>query len=149
MPAIIDTNIFIHASSRMLPFDEMITVPAVTGELESFDAQQRFETHDIELQEPDETILATIEKQADTHGLSVSRTDQQLVALAKDRDGTLITDDYQLQNLAHHCDVDVEGFVKDEIEDVTSWTRICPNCGETQDNDRCPTCGVETKRVSD
>ncbi|MCJ7429053.1 MAG: hypothetical protein MUP66_01555 [Candidatus Nanohaloarchaeota archaeon QJJ-5] len=149
MPAIIDANIFIHASSRALPFETMMTVPAVTGELESFEAQQRFESHDITVREPEEATIEEIASTADTHNLSVSRADIALVALASETDGRLITDDYQLQNLAKQCDIDVEGFVRDEIEDAGSWTRQCPNCGQKRDAETCPVCNVETTRVSD
>lgn len=148
MVAVIDANIFIHASSRSLPFDVMMTVPDVTEELESFEAQQRFESHDIELQAPDEATVQQITERADACGLSVSRTDRRLLALAREVDGTLVTDDYQLQNLAKQCDIPVQGFVRDEIDEATAWTRRCPNCGQERDGETCPVCGIETERVS-
>jgi len=95
------------------------------------EAQQRFENHDIDVREPEDGMVTLIEAQADEHGLSVSRTDIKLLALAKDVDGTLITDDYQLQNLAKQCDITVQGFVRDEIDEATTWTReFVDRCGE-------------------
>jgi UPF0271 protein len=145
---IIDANVLIHGSERELPFDRMLTVPSVTDELESFRAQQRFESDDIQIREPEQAYINTVKDRADDIGADISATDIKLIALALQEDGILVTDDYGMQNLAQHLDIQTEPFLKDGIDTTEEWTRICTNCGQEVDGPTCPICGAETEKTS-
>lgn len=145
---IIDANVLIHGSERELPFDRMLTVPSVTDELESFRAQQRFESDDIQIREPEQARINTVTDRADDIGADLSQTDIELLALALQEDGILVTDDYEMQNLAEHLDIQTKTFLKDGINTAEEWTEVCTNCGREVDGPTCPVCGAETRKTS-
>ncbi len=144
---VVDANVFIHGSSRNLPFEEIVTVPAVTAELESVEARNRFESQDVTIQEPSRSSVATVKDVGDELGVGLSETDTELVALAYEIDAVLVTDDYAMQNIAGRLDVETRTFLQDGIEDVKKWKTVCTNCGEDVDGERCSVCGAETKKV--
>ncbi|MDY6771578.1 MAG: DNA-binding protein [Candidatus Nanohaloarchaea archaeon] len=144
---VIDANILIHGSSISLPFDDIVTVPGVTEELESDEARRRFDTLEVELREPDEHRVDHVQRVADQAGMEVTETDVALVALADQLDATLVTDDYAMQDLAERLDVSYITFMKEGIDGTVDWTTVCTNCGREVDGEQCPVCGAETTKV--
>lgn len=144
---VVDANVFIHGSSRNLPFEEIVTVPAVTAELESAAAVNRFESQDVEVREPSDSSVAAVDDAIDELGVDLSRTDTELVALAYELDAVLVTDDYAMQNVAERLDVDVATFLQDGIGEVKEWKTVCTRCGRDVDGERCSVCGGESKKV--
>lgn len=144
---VLDANVIIHGSRSELPFDDAVTTPAVTAEMESFQAQQRFEAEDISIREPDQAAVNRASSRAEQLGADLSDTDIGLVALADQLDAVLVTDDYDMQNLAAALDVEHESFMKDGIDETKAWKRVCTNCGQEVEGDTCPVCNATTKRV--
>lgn len=150
MPAhVIDANVIIHGSSMDLDFEAMMTVPAVTAELDSTESRRRFDTMDIDIREPTGGARERVEDAVEQTGVEVSGTDQDLVALALAQDAVLVTDDYDMQTLAAELGVACEEFLKDGIEDAITWKTVCENCGRDVDGQRCPVCGTGVRRVPD
>lgn len=144
---VIDANVFIHGSSRELPFDDPATVPAVTAELESSDARVRYDVESVPVYAPPEDAVAEVRDAADDLEEDLSDADVQVLALALDRSATVVSDDYGVQNTAAALDIDYEGFTQEEITEEVEWRRVCEDCGREVDADRCPTCGGDVTRV--
>jgi rRNA maturation endonuclease Nob1 len=150
MPAhIIDANVIIHGASMDLDFEDMMTVPGVTAELDSTEARRRFDTMDVGIREPSDDDRKKVDAVVERTGVDVSGTDRDLVALALGQDGVLVTDDYAMQTLAVELDIACEGFLKDGIEDSITWKTVCENCGRDVDGERCPVCGTGVRKVPD
>ena len=145
---VVDANIFIHGSSRSIPFENLVTVPEVTAELESIEARNRFENEDVEIFEPSEESVNDVRNQVGNIGSEVSGTDIKLLALAKERNGVLVTDDYHMQNLAERTGINWKGFMKEGIKSSFEWVRVCKSCGREVESKKCPYCGSETEKRS-
>jgi UPF0271 protein len=78
----------------------------------------------------------------------LSDTDIRLIAATFELDGTLVTDDYAMQNVADRLNVDVDVIAKEGITEQRDWKFQCQGCGrEFDDNkDRCPICGSPLSR---
>lgn len=144
---VLDANVIIHGTEIELPFDEMVTVPEVTQEIKSDRAKQTFDIHKIEIREPDNEATEEIGEKAEKANLELSKTDIRLIALAKKINGTLVTDDYEIQNLAEQINIPYKTFLKEGIEEAKNWKRVCKNCEHRTDRKTCEKCGGETKLV--
>ncbi len=84
----------------------------------------------------------------------LSDADQSLLGLALALQGTLLTDDYTIQDVARRLDIRCVGVNQDGITETKSWKPRCSGCGRwfdaPQKGDECPICGspVKEKLVS-
>ncbi|MCF2241610.1 NOB1 family endonuclease [Halobacterium salinarum] len=79
----------------------------------------------------------------------LSETDRRLLATAHELDGTLVSDDYAMQNVAAELAVTVESISQDGITERRDWRLQCQGCGrefDDTDHDRCPVCGSPLER---
>ena len=146
---VLDSSAFIHEYHTS---DDMASVPAVEAELEGesafrFDAMEGAGMH---IHIPADNTVETIERAAveTGDGEELSDTDVRLVAAAFELDGTLVTDDYAMQNVAEHLGVVVEAIARDGITEQRDWRFQCQGCGREFDDhrDRCPICGSDLSR---
>jgi UPF0271 protein len=146
---VLDASAFIHEYHTS---DEMASVPAVEEELEGesafrFDAMEGAGMH---IHIPADNTVETIERAAveTGDGEELSDTDVRLIAAAFELDGTLVTDDYAMQNVAEHLGVVVEAIARDGITEQRDWRFQCQGCGREFDEhrDRCPICGSDLSR---
>ena len=146
---VLDSSAFIHEYHTS---EEMASVPAVEAELEGesayrFDAMEGAGMH---IHIPADNTVETIERAAVETGDSeeLSDTDVRLIAAAFELDGTLVTDDYAMQNVAEHLGVVVEAIARDGITEQRDWRFQCQGCGREFDDhrDRCPICGSDLSR---
>lgn len=143
----VDANVFIHAADMNLRFENAVTVPAVVDELESRDAEDRYELSSVDVYQPSEESVERVENEAEEKGEDLSEADLQLLALALDRDAVLVTDDYGVQNVASALGVEHEEFRQEGIEEEIDWKKVCESCGAEVEGARCERCGGEPKRV--
>ncbi len=146
---VLDSSAFIHEYHT----DESIaSIPLVREELEDESAYRfdALEGSGMHMHIPDEETIERIERAARETGDfdELSRTDIRLVAATFELDGTLVTDDYAMQNVAEKLEVDVEVIARDGIDEQRSWQYQCQGCGREFDenHDRCPICGSELSR---
>jgi UPF0271 protein len=146
---VLDSSAFIHEYHTS---EEMASVPAVEAELEGesayrFDAMEGAGMH---IHIPADNTVETIERAAveTGDGEELSDTDVRLVAAAFELDGTLVTDDYAMQNVAEHLGVVVEAIARDGITEQRDWRFQCQGCGREFDDhrERCPICGSDLSR---
>ncbi len=146
---VLDSSAFIHEYHTSEP---IASVPLVREELED-ESAFRFEALEgsgMHMHIPDSETVARIERAARETGdlAELSETDIRLVAATFELDGTLVTDDYAMQNVAEKLNLVVEPIARDGIEEQRHWHFQCGGCGREFDehHDRCPVCGTELSR---
>jgi UPF0271 protein len=128
------------------------TIPGVREELEDESAYRydAMEGSGMHIQIPEDGTVERVRRAADASGdLDVlSGTDIRLVAATLELDGTLVTDDYAMQNVSESLDLSVEVIAQDGIDEQRDWQFQCQGCGREFDDhrDRCPICGAGLAR---
>ena len=146
---VLDSSAFIHDFHTT---EQMATIPLVREELEDESAYRydAMEGSGMHVHIPDEDTIETTRRAAKESGdlETLSETDVRLVATAFELDGTLVTDDYAMQNVAEKLTVDVEFIAREGIDEQIDWRYQCQGCGREFDEskDRCPICGSELDR---
>ncbi|WP_135821291.1 NOB1 family endonuclease [Halostella litorea] len=132
--------------------EQTATIPMVREELEDesayrFDAMEGSGMH---IHIPGEQTVEKVRRAAGEIGdlEELSDTDVRLIAATFELDGTLVTDDYAMQNVADRLNVGVDVIAKEGITEQRDWNFQCQGCGrEFDDNrDRCPICGSSLSR---
>jgi UPF0271 protein len=132
--------------------EQTATIPLVREELEDesayrFDAMEGSGMH---IHIPGEQTVEKVRRAAGEIGdlAELSDTDVRLIAATFELDGTLVTDDYAMQNVAERLNVDIDVIAKEGITEQRDWNFQCQGCGrEFDDNkDRCPVCGSSLSR---
>jgi len=91
-------------------------------------------------------VRSAAEKTGDINRLS--GTDIDILALALELDGTLITDDYSVQNIASILKLQYKTALTG-IREIIHWTYRCRGCGKFFEKEQtdCPVCGSEIGMV--
>jgi UPF0271 protein len=145
---ILDASVFIY---NVLVSGEMYTVPEVTRELRSSEAAvilQEFLKRGLKIEPPLKTDVASVTEKAKSTGdyLRLSKADIDLLAKALEVNGTLVTDDYSIQNVAERLGIETHPVQQPPIKRVLKWRRICVGCGRLYDLEAvCPVCGSDVK----
>jgi UPF0271 protein len=146
---ILDSSAFIHDFTTD---NDIVTIPLVREELED-EAGYRFDALEgsgMQIHIPDPSTIERVERAARETGDAeeLSRTDIRLLAAAFELDGTLVTDDYAMQNVAEKLDVAVEVIARDGIDETREWQFQCQGCGRVFDEhrERCEICGSDLER---
>jgi len=141
---VLDASAFIHEYHTS---EQMASIPMVQEELAD-EAAYRFDAMEgagMHIHIPDGETVERVRRAADQtgDGEELSDTDVRLLAAAFELDGTLVTDDYAMQNVAEKLDVRVEVIARDGIDEQRDWLFQCEGCGREYDEnaDRCPVCG--------
>lgn len=146
---VLDASAFIHEYHTTNP---TATVPMVRDELRG-ESAYRFEAMEgsgMHIQIPEEGTVERVRRAAAQSGdLEVlSDTDLRLLAASLELGGTLVTDDYAVQNVAERLEIGVEIIAQEGITEQRAWRFQCQGCGREFDErkDRCPICGTELER---
>lgn len=128
------------------------TIPMVREELED-ESAYRFDAMEgsgMYIHIPDDGAVERVRRAAKETGdlEELSDTDIRLIAATFELDGTLVTDDYAMQNVAERLNVTVEVIAREGISEQRDWSFQCQGCGREFDehHDRCPICGTELAR---
>ncbi|ELY42906.1 NOB1 family endonuclease [Natronorubrum tibetense] len=146
---ILDSSAFIHDFHTT---EQTATIPLVREELEDESAYRydAMEGSGMHIHIPNEDTTEKVRRAAKESGdLDVlSDTDIRLVAASFELDGTLVTDDYAMQNVAEKLNVEVDAIAREGIDEQRHWHYQCQGCGREFDEqkDRCPICGSELAR---
>ncbi len=105
----------------------------------------------IEIVEPSPDNIDRVKEAAENTGDigRVSSTDMDILALALDIGGIILTDDYSVQNLAKHLGIKYKSGVERGIEKEFEWHWRCRGCGRYFDEEKvdCPICGSGLRSV--
>jgi len=146
---VLDASAFIQEYHTTEP---TATIPRVREELEDESAYRydAMEGSGMHIQIPGERTVERARRAADASGdLDVlSMTDVRLIAATLELGGTLVTDDYAMQNVAESLDVGVEMIAQEGIDEQRDWRFQCQGCGREfgEKKDRCPICGTDLAR---
>jgi UPF0271 protein len=146
---VLDASAFIHDYDVDGP---TASIPAVREELEDA-AAYRYDAQSgggMQVQVPGDAAMAAVRDAAgETGDLDVlSETDTRLLAATYELGGTVVTDDYAVQNVADELGVGVDVIAQDGISERRDWNFQCQGCGREFDEsrDRCPVCGSDLAR---
>ncbi|HJJ28876.1 MAG TPA: nucleotide-binding protein [Methanocorpusculum sp.] len=126
---------------------ELFTTPEVVEELKDLTSKMRFEVLAakglcVTEAEPDALLQAT--KAAITSGDArvLSDTDLSVAALALTQGGTVVSDDFAVQNICRHLKIPFRSILQKRAKKRV-WKKICSGCGAEipEDEDDCPVCG--------
>jgi UPF0271 protein len=146
---VLDASAFINEYHTTEP---VATVPLVREELQDesayrFDAMEGSGMH---IQIPEEGTVERVRRAAEQSGdfEVLSETDIRLIAASLELGGTIVTDDYAMQNVAERLDIPVELIAQEGIEEQREWQFQCQGCGREFDEnkERCPICGSDLAR---
>ena len=146
---VLDSSAFIHDYHTT---DQTATIPLVREELEDESAYRydAMEGSGMHIHIPNDDTIEAVRRAARESGdlEALSETDVRLVATAFELDGTLVTDDYAMQNVAEKLEVDVEVIAREGIDEQRDWHFQCQGCGREfdEDEERCPVCGSSLER---
>ena len=151
---VLDTIAFIAGMSME---GECYTVNEVLEELKSEDAKLKaslaLSQGDLKVREPDDKYINEVIKASKKTGdiLNLSQTDIKLLALAMELKGIIITDDYDMQNLAKVLEIEYKQVAELGIRKIFQWKNICKGCGKIfplEYKGRCDVCGSELKKIA-
>ncbi|HJJ96223.1 MAG TPA: nucleotide-binding protein [Methanocorpusculum sp.] len=126
---------------------EFTTTPEVVAELRDVTSKMRFEvmqSRGLSLCEPEPAAVAAVRAAAAGSGdlRVLSETDISVIALGLALSGTVVSDDFAVQNVCRHLKIPVQNMMQKKAKRRV-WKCICSGCGaeipagETE----CPVCG--------
>lgn len=154
MKYILDTSAIL--SGKDIPLSETLYVtPKVMNEISEggrwYKKFQRMRAGGMQVVSPSGSCIEQVKKQAKRTGdhLRLSETDVEVVALAIQMDGTILTDDYSIQNIAKSMNIDYQGVAQEEIDEEYEWNYRCEKCGRwyKEEKEECKICGGDIKTV--
>lgn len=149
MRSVLDTSLFFIEYPVS---GELFTTTSVVAELVDLRSKCRYEAllaMGLSVQEPSnesrERVVAAASRIGDAEVLSATDTD--LLALALDCGGTLLTDDFAVQNVALALSIPVRPVMKRGAKKRV-WKFRCTGCGRfARGPGDCPICGSQIKRT--
>lgn len=122
MRYVLDSSVFINSTFLSISeSDEHYTSESVVGEVKDISSrmllQTALESGRIRKHIPLDSAIARVRGMAGNVGSQrrLSRTDTELLAMALELNATLVTDDYEMQNLASHLGISFKGVVRGQI----------------------------------
>ena len=103
----------------------------------------------IQVREPGEDSVAKVREAAKESGdlERLSENDISVLALALETKSIIVSDDYNIQNLARILGINYEKTFHKGIRKKLNWRRVCEGCGKDGEGDVCKVCGSRMKRV--
>ncbi|MCC7566331.1 MAG: nucleotide-binding protein [Methanomicrobiaceae archaeon] len=138
--------------SDLPPAEQSFTTPSVVAELVDLRSKSRYEVllaAGLIVREPDEASLARVEEAAERTGDAgvLSPADRDILALALELEGVLVTDDFAVQNVAHRLNVTTQSIQQRSARPLR-WRFRCTGCGRYGKREGvCPVCGAAMKRT--
>ena len=131
---------------------ECYTTPAVVGEIKTEAAKMRLallEAQGLRVHAPGQESLAEVTRAAKKSGDApvLSATDTGILALARDLDAAVMTDDFAVQNTAQRLEIPVIPILQRRAKKRT-WKYRCTGCGRYWSAPgECQVCGAEIRRA--
>jgi endoribonuclease Nob1 len=148
MKVVLDTSVFF---TDWHPEGDMFTTPSVYDELRDIRSRGNYEklcAAGLKVISPGQeskeavTAAATASRDASV----ISDTDRDLLALARELEAVLYTDDFAIQNVAITLGVKTRPISQRRAKQI-HWKYRCAGCGRYFDHDgECPVCGAVVKR---
>ena len=112
--------------TTVLVFEEISHIQEKFSVLESLISSNR-----IMILEPNEITVKMIKSVVTKLGETrLSDADVSIVALAKEFNATLVTDDFAICNLAKNLSIELLNLGTKGIKDTRKWIKFCKSCGK-------------------
>ncbi len=147
-PYVLDSSVFIYGVKVS---GDLYTVPQVVQELRSVGADvtlQALLNEGLKIESPlEKDVNAVMEKAKSTGDYPrLSPADIDVLAKALQIGGTLVTDDYSVQNVAARLGIKTKAIRQERIKRVLTWRHRCVGCGRIYKTETtCPVCGSEVR----
>ncbi|ASI98965.1 type II toxin-antitoxin system VapC family toxin [Thermococcus celer] len=148
---VIDAAIFIQGMDV-----EGVTTPKVIDEVKDPESRLFLEglisAGKVKVLQPSEESIRAVREAARRTGElnELSEADLEVLALAYEVGGVLLTDDYNLQNIARTLGMEFK-TLKRGIKRVIRWNYVCVGCGnrfsEMPPGGVCPDCGSPVRLI--
>lgn len=130
---------------------DYFTTNSIINELTSKKAKRKIEYLGVKISSPCLQSLNFVKEKAKELGeiKRLSKNDLELIALAKDLNGTILTDDYSIQNLCSAIKIKYQGISENEIKKKVVWKYKCKGCEKIYENElkECLICGSELRTI--
>ena len=145
MRYVLDSSAFINADN--VPEGELYSTPRVRDEIRDFKSQMLFQTRNVKTIVPEKGFTSKAKSKAlETGDLTkLSLADISVLALAMQLDATLVTDDYNIQNVAEELGMRYRSVSIPEIKEVFKRVLYCDRCQRPRAGDKCPRCGGDLR----
>jgi UPF0271 protein len=131
---------------------ELYTSPLISNELEQSEMSESFQyliDAGLRIMAPSmKSILLVQEKAKKTGDINrLSEPDMELLSLALEIDGVIMTNDYSIQNLASELNVRFISISEANITKIITWEYQCKGCAQIfQEKQKdCPVCGSQLR----
>ncbi len=147
---ILDSSFFLSGIAP--PDGELLTIPEVAEEVRLERKELLFAiAKGLRVVSPSQEALKKVREAAAKTGddARMSETDISLIALALEIGGTLLTDDYSIQNTAEIMGIPYLPVAQRGIKRVEKWYYRCAYCGRyfSEPMKECPVCGGPVRRT--
>ncbi|HJK79123.1 MAG TPA: nucleotide-binding protein [Methanocorpusculum sp.] len=126
---------------------EFATTPEVVAELRDVTSKMRFEvmqSRGLLISEADAAAVGRVRDAANRSGDArvLSETDISVIALGLALSGTVVSDDFAVQNVCRHLKIPVQNMMQKKAKRRV-WKSICSGCGAEipAGEEDCPVCG--------
>ena len=132
--------------------DELYTSPTISSEMQKSEMSVQFNyllDAGLRIMAPSESSIRKIREGAHKTGdiNRLSEPDIELLGLALELEGIILTNDYSIQNLACELNIRFLSPTEDEIKNVVTWEYQCRGCAKIFDkkSEDCPVCGSQLR----
>ena len=158
---VLDSPAFITGVNPLNIELKLFTTPEVIGELSSMWLQFKYSTaiqlRKLNVVSPKDSFLKKVEDASLETGdrKKLSKADLSVLALALELSSrgfkpSIVSDDYSIQNVAEHLNLDYTNLAMRKIKSRIKWVWYCPGCHRrfsSMETDMiCSVCGTELKR---
>ncbi|MHC1597895.1 MAG: NOB1 family endonuclease [Methermicoccaceae archaeon] len=143
-----DTSVFLCGHHQRIPMDRAITTPDVVSEVKSTVGRCVLEvalSHGLRVERAKKEVVGHIRRRAEHLGdlPMLSAADLTVVAKAVEVGGTVVSDDYDVQNVCAKLKIPYLPVVQEGINGCRRWVYVCPACKRRFEAGRdCPVCGT-------
>ena len=147
---VFDTSGFIYLN-YFRNFGEIYTTKSVISEVKDRFSRFKIAAIPIEVASPRKESLEKVKnvavKTGDVDKLSL--TDLEVIALAYEIKGTIVSDDRNVQNVAKILGISFLSLFNKGISKVIVWGKKCEGCGRffSSRKKKCPFCGRKLKKI--
>lgn len=149
MKVVLDTSAIIYLND-FRKFDEIFTVQEVVNEVKDRISSMKISGLNLKFVEPSfdsiEKIKAVAKETGDFEKLS--KTDLKILALAKENNLTIVSDDRNIQNVAEKIRLNYISIYSKKISKLITWKKFCRNCKKYfEKGNVCSICGERLVRI--